>query len=86
LRLIPNVIWGIAMIKIIPAHLEDGHAVPDAPLPDLSDIKSVRLLVELTDAEPKPRTGSIVARLHGLLRGHEVSEQDYRDYLEQKYQ
>jgi hypothetical protein len=73
------------MIKVIPAHLENGHVVPDAPLPEASDIKSVRLLVELSDADVKPRAGSIVDRLHGLLRAHDVSEQDYRDYLEQKY-
>jgi hypothetical protein len=73
------------MIKVIPAHLENGHVVPDVPLPEASDIKSVRLLVELADADPVPSAGSIVDRLHGLLRDHDVSEQDYRDYLEQKY-
>jgi hypothetical protein len=73
------------MIKVIPAHLENGHVVPDVPLPEESDIKSVRLLVELSGTEANPRGGSIVDRLHGLLKDEPDIEGQYREYLERKY-
>jgi hypothetical protein len=77
------------MVTIIPARIEAGRIIPDEPLPDGTD--GLRVSVVLRRDEPpvaQPDASSPLARLRGLLKGFEMSDdptRDYTDYLKKKY-
>ncbi len=82
------------MTRTIPAHIEDGRVIPDAPLPE--EIRSVAIVVETAETPPSIQepaddgTTLGFARLFEMFRGvllpedYDVKE-DYRRYLEEKY-
>jgi hypothetical protein len=76
------------MIKAIPAHIEEGRIVTDTPLPDVSEIHSVTVLLEFVGTEPRSAKEQAVSRLAGLLKysdDPEEFQEDYVRYLEEKY-
>jgi hypothetical protein len=74
------------MVKVIPAHVENGYVVPDAALPASCQIKSVAILLEVQDTRPPRQGASTFSLLHGILKGYQGDpEADYRRHLEEKY-
>ena len=76
------------MIKMMPAHIEQGRIVTDAPLPDAKELRSVTVLLEFKGSEPRSTKEEAVSRLTGLLKDSEMPErfqEEYGDYLEEKY-
>ena len=75
------------MVRLIPAHLENGCVVPDAPLPIGSQIRSVAVLVELAEIAAHPKPSSPLQPLAGILKGCPVGDarEEYHDYLDKKY-
>ncbi len=73
------------MVRIIPAHIEDGRIVPDGPLPEKDKVRSVSIHVELSGAMPRQDRGSTLPRLLGILKDVDNPKQEYVDYLERKY-
>ncbi|MBY0523674.1 MAG: hypothetical protein K2R98_09750 [Gemmataceae bacterium] len=75
------------MVKVIPARIENGQVVPESPLPPTADVRSVSILVEIAEVKIEPVRGSFLARWAGVLNGYEGdARQEYREYLEKKYQ
>ncbi len=73
------------MVKVIPAHIENGQVVADGPLPAKGDVRSVSIVLELAEAsQTKPRD-STLPKLLGLLKDVGDPQKEYVDYLEQKY-
>lgn len=70
------------MVQRIPARLENGHVVPEAPLPE--KVRSVSILVETEDARPD-RTTSTLEKMTGIIRDPGDWKADYTQYLEEKY-
>ena len=72
------------MVKVIPARIENGHVVPEMPLPAAANVRSVSILVDV--AEPPPiRRESTLPRLLGILKDVGDPKQEYIEYLEKKY-
>jgi len=76
------------MIKLMPAHIEQGRIVTDAPLPAADDLRSITILLEFKGTEPRLAKEEAVSRLTGLLKDLENPEslqEDYVRYLAEKY-
>ncbi|HOB74781.1 MAG TPA: hypothetical protein PKG54_09660 [Phycisphaerae bacterium] len=73
------------MVKVIPARISEGNVVPKTPLPSAESIRSIFIVVELADPEESEKRESTLPRMLGLLKGADVSEEDYVRYLEEKY-
>jgi hypothetical protein len=73
------------VVTVIPARITDGNVVPDAPLPPAENVRSVSVVVETTDPEQGAKKESTLPRLLGLLKDADISEDDYAQYLEEKY-
>jgi hypothetical protein len=76
------------MIKMMPAHIEQGRIVTDAPLPDEENLRSITVLLEFKGTEPRSAKEEAVSRLTGLLKNSgnpESFQEDYVRYLEEKY-
>ncbi len=75
------------MVKVIPAHIENGQVVPNEPLPDTSAIAHVSVVLNL---KPTAQNQSTLADLRGILKG-KVTESDedlkreYVEHLARKY-
>jgi hypothetical protein len=72
------------MIRVIPAHIEDNHVVPDAPLPETDSVRSVSILLELKEPSSPSIEGGL-EKWFGTLKDTGQLEEDYADYLEKKY-
>jgi hypothetical protein len=74
------------MVKVIPARIENGQIVPEAPLPPSGEVRSVTIHVEVAEPVQKPPKESTLPRLLGILRGYTGdAKQEYHEYLERKY-
>jgi hypothetical protein len=62
------------MIKLMPAHIEQGRIVTDAPLPDAEDLRSITVLLEFKGTESRSAKEEAVSRLTGLLKNSEIPE------------
>ena len=72
------------MVRIISAHLSGDQIVPDSPLPPKDKVRNVSIVFEVDEELGTPRE-STLSRLSGILKGSDVTIDDYYDYLEQKY-
>jgi hypothetical protein len=73
------------MVKVIPARLENGHVVPEAPLPAAAEIRSVAILLEM-ETLPSTEGARRMEKWYGVLKGYEGDpKEDYRKHLEEKY-
>lgn len=72
------------MIKTIPGRIENGQVVADEPLPPADDVRSVRIVVELTEPTAAPLLS--LMDLCGILKDYQGDpKEDYHRYLEEKY-
>ena len=72
------------MIRVIPGHIENSHVVPNSPLPETADVRSVAILLELKEPASPPTKGTL-EKWFGIIKDTGNLEQDYKDYLEKKY-
>jgi len=71
------------MVKIIPAHMENGQVIPDAALPPDAEIRKVTILVDLCEKTPAEE-GTIVSKLVGILKDVGDPREEYGAYLAEK--
>ncbi len=81
------------MVKLIPAHIENGQIVPDAPLPEAASIREVAIQVTLAEPEATAADSGLATsseermsafmRLTGLMKGHFPDDVDYKTLLGQ---
>jgi hypothetical protein len=74
------------MVKLISGRIENGHVVPETPLPNSAEVRSVAVLLELEEPPPIAPEKSTFELLHGIAKGFEGDAQAaYVDYLIEKY-
>jgi len=73
------------MVKVIPARIENGHVVPEMPLPASADVRSVSILLDVAEPPRPARRESTLPRLLGILKDVGDPKQEYCQYLEEKY-
>lgn len=75
------------MVKVIPAHIENGQVIPESPLPEAAEVRGLSIVVECDVPDSRAVKEAAMSRLVGILKGVDLDDahEDYVQYLIEKY-